>query len=127
MKIEIRAILKILELKDYDPRMAPGEVLVWVNPTRVFLARRDEAMREIPRAAVKDEESIAMARERLEIFNMQMFDWYAELWSQGEDPEMRWTADEIRELSEVDPSCFNWLVRESARLLREHRIGEKKS
>ena len=127
MKVEIRAILKVLELKNYDPRMAPGEVFVWVNPTRTFLLRRDEAMQHISRESVKDGKSLDMAQERLEIFNAKMFEWYAHLWSKGDDPETHWTADEVEGMSKLDGAFFNWLVRESARLLREHRTGEKKS
>lgn len=128
MKIINRPICKVLELKDYDPRMEPGEVFIWVNPQREFLRRRDVFMRDFSRAPeINDEKSLDMNLERLEIFNLQMLDWYAELWSKGENAESHWTADEVRELSDADPACFSWLVSNSTRLMSEHRKGEKKN
>ena len=157
MKIHIQPICRVLALIEYDERMAPGEVFVWVNPTRAFLARRDETMREfstkrkpvskklfeVSEVSEANEDELFAAdksavageikkegseiRARLESFNLQMCAWYAELWSRGEDMETHWTADEVQNLSDLDPALFTWLINHSDRAMKEHRTAEKKS
>lgn len=129
MKIDIHPILRVIELSDYDERMKPGQVFVWVNPTRAFLDVRARLMADLAIKDIKAEsaENVELATARFTVFNSQMMAWYAELWSQSADAESHWTVEEIEQLSAVDPAFFNWLVRESAHVMREHRTGEKKS
>ena len=116
MKIDLRPILKPLALAEYDARMESAVVEVWVNPSRAFLSERDKLI-----AGLKDNDG------DFGQFNLSMFAWYAELWSQSTDEESHWTIDEVREVSDADPALFNWLVRTSSQMLNEHRAQEKKS
>lgn len=130
MKIDIQTILRVIELSGYDERMKPGQVFVWVNPTRAFLDVRARLMADLAIKDIKAEtsaENVELTTAKYSVFNSGMMAWYAELWSQSADVESHWTAEEIEQLSAVDPSFFNWLVRESAQVMREHRTGEKKN
>lgn len=141
--IKFLPIVKEILLAEYDPRMAPEKVFVWVNPPRVFLRKRDEAIKTLdarnllarkPREDANgsvgfDVDHEAVQKAALE-FNEFMYGWYAELLSQGEDPETHFTADEVRALQqteESDPNFFPWLIQQTARKMRDHRSGEKKS
>jgi hypothetical protein len=109
-------------------------VNVWVNPTRKFLAERDRAIAGLdarnlqPKADDPEKQIDPEALQKMtESFNAKMFDWYARLWSKGADAESHWTADEVKEVSETDPALFNWMVKESSRMMADWRAQEKKS
>ncbi len=124
MKIDIPVICADVALSEYDERLSPAVIKVWVNPTRQFLRERDEMIAGI--SSMKTAEN-PVTEEVLEPFNNAMMDWYARLWSKGADPETHWTADEVRVLNETDPSLFHWLLTRSGQVMREHRENEKKN
>lgn len=131
MKINITPIVKGIRLSEYDERMAPAEVLVWVNPTRGFLQVRTDAIKSLPAPTLPspklEEERPNLGEGRFEEFNTLMFGWYAELWSKGVAAETHWTAEEVQALNEQDPTLFTWLMQRSAQLMNERRLVEKKS
>lgn len=55
---------------------------------------------------------------------------FAELWSAGDDPESRWTAEEVDRLitegAETDPQLWPWLRVRTLGMIREHRETAKK-
>ena len=125
MKIDMKPILKAIELKEYDPRLEPETVEVWVNPPRKFTAVREDAYRNL--FENKTDQAPETVQGNLETFNQIMFGWHAELWSKGADVERHFTLAEVSELNEADPAFFSWLLRESAQALQEHRKGQKKN
>jgi hypothetical protein len=78
---------------------------------------------------VNQQDRQAVASRLLEV-NQRFFAWFAEIWSQSEDPATRVTADEVKELairSETDdPALWEFLVHGTWRLIDEHRQHAKK-
>ncbi len=124
MKIDILAICTPIALSEYDDRLSPAEVLVWVNPTRQFLRERDDLMTGITSASPEGQ---PISDDALVPFNNAMMDWYARLWSKGADPATHWTLNEVQELNETDPSLFRWLLKQSNVVMRDHREQKKKA
>ena len=123
MKIDVKPILKVIELGKYDAQFEPETVDVWVNPSRKFTAVRETAYRQM----IDGNATPEMVEKSLAAFNEAMFGWHAELWSQGADVERHFTAEEVSALNDADPAFFSWLLNESAQALREHRQGQKKN
>jgi len=68
--------------------------------------------------------------EEFEQLTVPLYAWYAAVWSQHDDEETHWTADDVAELvracQDADPALWSWLQDETLRLMREHRDGIKK-
>jgi hypothetical protein len=156
--ISVKAIVKPMDLGEYDEGYR-GQVLeVWVNPPRAFVIERDEAIagfvvREQALRKMSVTQSVQTLEslrtkswlkrmgERLgkpsnelqnaqseykdyaEKFVLRMNEWFAKLWSQGEEKE---TAEQIAELYNAEPALVEWMKRRSVEMLVEHRSNEKK-
>lgn len=108
MHIQIPKITRPLSLGGYAEQLALVTIHVWVNPPREFLDRRKELQ------------------------GSALWEWWAELWSQGPDPGSRWTGAEVEALmapdvADTDPGLMPWLIRQTWDLIAEHRAGEKKA
>jgi len=62
-------------------------------------------------------------KDYAEKFVLRMNEWFAKLWSQGEEKE---TAEQIAELYNAEPALVEWMKRRSVEMLVEHRSNEKK-
>lgn len=146
MKDIFKKIVREIDLRDFAPELET-EIQVWVNPPRSLLmenAGLDEAVRsirselEVMAAAAEpgkepDEATRERGRElarRLEEIGNAQAGIFAQLWSQGSDPESRWTAEEIQALItrclETDPALWGWLRGRTFRMITEYRAGQKK-
>ena len=141
MPIQIRKLVRALALRELAPEYGEDFISVWVNPPRQLLesysAARAESRAVTKRMAelasqdgeVNQEDRQAVASRLLEV-NQRFFAWFAEIWSQSEDPATRVTADEVKELairSETDdPALWEFLVHGTWRLIDEHRQHAKK-
>jgi len=141
MPIQIRKLVRPLALRELAKEYGEDFISVWVNPPRAMLedyaADRAESRAVTKRMAelasqdgeVSQEDRQAVA-SRLLAVNQRFFAWFAEIWSQSEDPATRVTADEVKELairSETDdPALWEFLVHGTWRLIDEHRQHAKK-
>ncbi len=141
MKIELKALVRPIYLRDYAQEYGDEVVYVWVNPPRrlrleffdvtaefagVLEQRAKAAAAETP-----DAEVVAGFDRRLEELAQSLYGWFAQLWSQHEDAETHWTTEDVVQLMETcqdaDPRLWSWLQDETWRLMTEHRDGVKKS
>ena len=141
MPIQIRKLVRPLALRELAPEYGEDFISVWVNPPRAMLeayaAARAESRAVTKRMAelasqdgeVSREDRQAVASRLLEV-NQHFFAWFAEIWSQSEDPATRVTTDKVKELairSETDdPALWEFLVHGTWRLIDEHRQHAKK-
>lgn len=154
MKIDIQKIVRPIHLADYAPEYEGQVIYVWVNPPRQLrldywgvsqeFSRADEERTALLAETAKaiEEETLtpdqqAAAAEQLEGFGrslndlaMQLFGIMAEMWSQNEDAETHWTAQDINELVEActnqDARLWSWIQEQHWRLIEDHRTGVKK-
>lgn len=149
MKIELRRIVRPVCLGDYAQEYGNEVIQVWVNPSRATrlelqaigeasvqardrlneLANQntDEFTEEERQQLTAELEELA---EEFEQLTVPLYAWYAAVWSQHDDKETHWTADDVAELvracQDADPALWSWLQDETLRLMREHRDGIKK-
>lgn len=131
MKFDIKKVIRVMDLNDYDPQFNGQVIQVWVNPDRAFIRERDELWREnVQRIqAIKDqpegrEEYIKWSTEE---FIPRNHAWFARIWSQGSDASQNWTADELMQIGEQDPALYDWIQRRTMEMLMVFRSDEKKS
>jgi hypothetical protein len=124
--LEVRPILRPLDLGDYNDTFRGQVLQVWVNPPRAFIRERDELVGQftLRNQAAKGKKGRALFAAWLIGFELSMNEWFAKLWSQGEQKE---SAKEISDLFEKDPALVEWLKRSSIEMLSAHRNAEKKS
>lgn len=130
MQIQVKSIIRPLDLGDYAKELQGQAVQVWVNPSREMLGRRSQLEDELRTRA--DEAKTAEAAQAMEVYVREVFEpglrqWFADLWSQHPDPATRWTMAEIIELEQQDPALIVWLNTRSMQMILEHRRVEKKS
>ena len=116
MKINFPKIIRPLPLSEYAAELTPV-FQVWVNPPRDFL----DSFGKFAEAA-KDP-------KKLEEFKGQLYAWVSELLSQGDDPDSKMTADELRlmvdETTPTDPQFWGWLQGRIIAMIKEHRTQIK--
>jgi hypothetical protein len=142
MKIQITKIIRPIKLEEYATELKGQTVDVWVNPTRNVINTFDNLnqrmaleMDKVRRVLPGDGEDRTNYQKSLdhlatwtdEEYAPKLREWYAALWSQGENQERHWTPEELKELDETDPALFNWLRDMSQEKMREHRNRQKKS
>lgn len=155
MKLEIKRIVRPLQVREYAEEYGDEVVWVWVNPPRAFRMRLYELadefgavrdrLEELAKAEAEKAEADAEANaettnpeaesmgEEVERITGELHAWWAELWSQSRDEETHWTAEEVGELIEAardsDPKLWDFLQERSMELSNDHRAGvqQKKS
>lgn len=147
MKINPVKITQSIELADYNEAMSGGVVHVWVNPPKSMRREREQLLRAYATffrgiAAQPDgkpePEKKKLARvlrffrggknevlTQMQETKRRVYAWFAELWSQGSNPELHWTTDEVSELNEHDPALYQWLIRKSV-LMVDGFLADKK-
>lgn len=124
MKINFPKIIRPLPLSEYAAELTPV-LQVWVNPPRDFLDSFGNISEIIK--LKKGEKSIP--KERLAEFNGLVYAWVSELLSQGEDPDSKMTADDLRlmvdETTPTDPQFWGWLQGRVIQMIKEHRTQTK--
>lgn len=130
MQIQIKKIIRPLDLGTYAKEYEGQTVQVWVNPTLEMIQRErllDEEMRTRAEAAVTQESAAEFSAWVKGTFEPFLQSWFAELWSQHADPATHWTADELRALETHDPALLHWLNFRTRQMMAEHRRIEKKN
>jgi len=151
LKFNIPKVVRVLSMADYAPEMAEAVIHVWVNPPREkvkvyydLLADALVAQKAIAEGTKKIQEleekgepvedvraDVNNSVERLTVAGNQIVAWMAEIWSQGSDPESRWTVEEIDRLikdsRDTDPQLWAWLTARTRDLIIEHRSKQKKT
>lgn len=142
--IEWKPVLQKLHLRDYHPDYGDNAITVCVNPKPGFLSERDELRSEYSRRALEIQEATRKFQtsrqdkdrqeaERLGTeFNAwckQAFlpgtqDWFARLWSFGDDP---WTAADLEQIESTDEHLVIWLKMRSIEMIDNHRTALKKA
>jgi len=59
--------------------------------------------------------------------NAGMFGWLSRIWSQHDDPESRWSVDEIQVVYDEDPALYQWMVRRTIGMMEDFRTEKKKA
>lgn len=135
---EWKAVIHPLDLGEYNPALAGQTIPVCVNPQQEWMEERArllngfmERYREYNALlALKDAPADALEKIQAfsawtkDTFNPAVDDWYARLFSRGEET---YTAAEIAEFARVDLHFYNWLLRRVIELIEEHRTGRKKN
>jgi hypothetical protein len=150
-KLEIPKILHFLAVQGYDPSnasLAGVGVWVWVDPPRSLLQAYADFDRQFAQACtqllVKYEPSQAEKlhsgwlllrwARRLEnalrdaqlkrasmTFLRKAYDFYSVIWSQAPDIGTHWTAEELRRINGKNPTLFNWLLKHTQALIKQHQ------
>jgi hypothetical protein len=144
-KIEWKPVLQALALSEYHPEFADNVIMVCVNPAPQFLQERQDLLAEYSKQLVEakaaadtaetspnDQEAERLAMEKGTAFDdylnqtfvPKMQDWFAGLWSFGEE---KFTVEDLDEYEKIDPHLLAWLKRRSIEMIDEHRAGQKKA
>jgi hypothetical protein len=141
MQITIHKIVRPLALREFAPEYGDQTVSVWVNPPRQLLeayapvqAESRAIGRHIQELAKKGGEITEADRQAvasmLSAVNQRFSAWFAEVWSQDEDPSTHATAEEVQSLSvyceSEDPALWKFLIQGTWQLIDEHRLHAKK-
>lgn len=121
MEIKIPKVLKEIPLSEYHADFGTRQVVVWVNPSLKLVKLRRELEKQSWTAISKKDEKEA---DRL---NGELNAWYAEIWSQGTDPEMHLSAEEVAQAFEASPDFVRWLIERTSALFLSQREQEKKA
>ncbi len=136
IKIMWKPVLQALALKDYHPAFGKETIMVCVNPKPEFFAERTALMADYSRRLVEVQAALQAkapdATEKNDAFNEWsektflpgMQDWFARLWSFGEE---QYTTSDINEYEQVDPHLATWLKRRSIEMIDEHAYARKKA
>lgn len=130
MKFDIPKIVLSLDLALYHEGFAGKFLHVWVNPPRAIKQARVRLIREsagIKESTGLSSEELARMQTKTENLLERMFAWFAEIWSQGDDPETHWTVAEIQTVYGADPAFHRWLVANTVRMMDDFRADAKKA
>jgi hypothetical protein len=142
-KIEWKPVLQALPLSDYHPEYADNTIMVCVNPKPEFMKERDALMAEYSKRLLKaqaaakkadngeladkaaaEATTAAFSEWSENVFLAGMQDWFARLWSFGEE---KFSLADLNEYEQLDPHLTAWLKRRSMEMIEEHRIARKKA
>lgn len=139
-KITWKPVLQALALRDYHPAYSENTIMVCVNPQSEFWKERADLLEKNARRYAESDPATntrkkmdpgdvqKMASEYLSWFEQEFVpkanDWFARLWSFGEE---QFTVDDLKEYNEIDPHFLVWLKQRSIEMIEEHRQGKKKA
>ena len=143
MKVQIPRVVRPVPLADYDAAYGEQVVWMWVNPPRATKLKLYELTEEFAgiRARVvelttdggevENTDALPPLFARLEELGPELYGWWAEMWSQHEDKESHWTAEEVTELAgtalDVDPGFWDFLQERSLDAMQEYRDEKKRN
>jgi hypothetical protein len=137
MGIQIRKVVRPLGLRDLAEEYGDDFLSVWVNPDRGALALYERAREEtekikkqlagLPDREKADPEKVQAISNSLDEANRIIYAWYAEIWSQGQDPAQHVTAAAVEEWAQkADPAIWFYVTSGTWRLINEHLFHAKK-
>lgn len=138
-KFNIPKVIRELDLGDYAPEYAGQVIEVHVNPARGKMEEFDairldllgayDAIRKASEDKQTDEKHLKELGGRTLSAQTALYEWLAENWSQGSDPNRHWTADELRMMEgqclESDPRLWKFLMQRPFEMIQEYR-GERR-
>lgn len=130
MQLNLKKVVRPLDLGEHAKEYAGQVLQVWVNPTLEKLRRREDLDVEHQRRiseALTLETAAALADWIRDVFEPAMQAWFADLWSQHPDPATHWTVAELQQLRSEDPALLYFMNVRSTQMINEHRRVEKKS
>ena len=134
MKISIPRVTRPVALSEYAPEYGDQTIQMWVNPPRenrlAFAAISDKfaPVQDQLQQAIEQEDSdrVGELAKEIEALGLEIYAWYAEMWSQGGDT---WTAEDVKELAETaldaDPGLWSFLQDRSLEVMGEYRRRKK--
>jgi hypothetical protein len=144
-RFKIPRITKPLDLRDYAPEFGDpalveelGEpiIWVWVNPpasVRMELEEISEAMTSATSKLSESSDDTEESKKHIKAMQKageQSTAWWANMFSQYQDAETHWTADElqafVKEIWDTDPLLWQHIQERCFELINEHRIGREK-
>ena len=131
MKISIPKVVRPIRLSDYAPEFGEQVIGMWVNPPRekrlefVDITERFAEVRgQIE--ATEDADELRELFDRIKALGVEIYTWYAEMWSQGDD---EWTGEDVQALAEAalntDPGLWDFLQESSLDAMSEYRTRKK--
>ncbi len=140
MEIAIRKIVRPLYLREFAEEYGDDFISVWVNPPRAFLTEYEQIRQEskevtdrLLELAKKDGAGEAEREElgkQIQQVNDRFYDWFARIWSQGEDASKHVTMEQVREIAiqceRQDPALWTFLTLMTWGLINDHRNLAKK-
>jgi len=148
MKFEIKKITQPIDLGEFHEAYRGEIIHVWVNPPKSVRKEREDLLRmygsffqDIARPAESDPGKKSWLsrlkklfhfglnstqENRLREMELKSYQWFADLWSQGDNPELHWTADELAQMNERDPALYRWLIKQSVLMVDMFHIDKKK-
>ncbi len=125
MKITTPKIIRDMPLKDYAPEMGDLTLQVWVNPPRDLIRKFTLIMSTGDSAGLfVSNQPSSPTLDAAE----QVAAWYAEILSQGEQPERHMSTEDLKALYEEDPSLWLFISTRVWQMFDAHREAlQKKS
>ena len=131
MKVNIPRVVRPIPLCDYAPEFGEQVIEMWVNPPRAkrlefadITKRYKETMDLL--AATEDDDELQELVGVIEALAGELHDWYAEMWSQGQD---EWTAAEVKEFAaaalDTDPGLWDYVQESSLDVMAAYRRQKK--
>lgn len=122
-RFEFKPITRPVTLADYAPEYDGATFQVWVNMPRAVMS--DFGRLQDDAATVQSNPIIAD-----DVFE-RMCQWYATIWSQGDDPATHFTSDDVKQLinhlSDTDPQAWPWLSMRVQQTIANYRMAERKN
>jgi len=146
-KFKIPKIIRRIELSEYAPEYEEHFFDVWVNPSREERGAFSANIREIerlksriiklgtkPKDAPDDwkpnEKEIDNATSDIKRLDEKILEWWAYIWSQGDDKKNHCSVDEVREFmeecEESDLGLWMFVTRNTSQMIFDHAAGVKK-
>lgn len=137
MKLEVKKIIRPLNLSEYAEEYGGQCLQVWLNPPSgkmdAYFARLDKfaALRNEYKS-LPDGEIARKAEIEKEVAELDAaaVAWMADLWNQGPE-ETRVSLEDVRafasECIENDPHLWVWVQQRTLQMYFEHHAAEKKS
>lgn len=139
MKFDIPRIVRAVPLRDYAPEYGEHVIWMWVNPPRAkrqafagIAAQWKLLQKRLTDLGAEtgagDSEELTALVETLIEQGRLLYAWWAEMWSQGDDPDTHWTAEEVQEMAEaaLDSDMGLWEYMQDASLEAVQAYREQK-
>ena len=137
MKFNIPKIIRPLEMSVYDESMEDLALQVWVNPTRNIKNSFDDLQikiiglknesEKLLTAKKPDDKKAEALRKKVDVVNVSIYEWYANILSQSSDADSHTSADELVALADEDPALWIFIATGTQALIGEHAEGIRKN
>lgn len=146
-KFKIPKIIRTLDFKDYAPEYNGHSFDVWVNPSQSERVAFSQVQREIDRLKNRlgklstppedapddwqpNDKEIGTINADVQKLGGKAVDWWALIWSQGEDEASHASPDEVREFMDLcledDFGLWLFVTGQSMQMIFDHAAGAKK-